>query len=113
MKMALEEAGLETVDALVLHAPGTVKGDLSETRAVQAVFGDRLPAMTSNKWKLGHALGASGALSLEMAVLMLQHQRLISVPYLPEKKVPEVLNTVLVNAVGFGGNAVSIVLSRR
>lgn len=112
IKMALGGISPEEVDAVVMHAPGTVKGDLSEMAALKAVFGEQLPALTTNKWKLGHTFGASGALSLELAVLMLQHQHFIPVPYLSEAKNPKQLNKILVNAVGFGGNAVSVLVSR-
>jgi len=112
MKMALKDAHLKSVDVIVMHAPGTVKGDLSEYRAIEAVFGKELPVLTSNKWKIGHTLGASGLLSAELAILMLQHQKFIEVPYIENSKKINKIETVLVNAVGFGGNAVSIVLSR-
>ena len=71
MKMALEEADLTQVDVLVSHTPGTIRGDQAEYQAIKTVFPHRLPAITNNKWKIGHTLGASGALSLELALLML------------------------------------------
>ena len=52
------------------------------------------------------------AMSLEMAVLMMINQEFIGVPFLTEQTPPEHLRKVLVNAVGFGGNAVSLVVSR-
>lgn len=110
MKMALKEANLEKVDVVVMHAPGTIKGDLSEMKAIQKIFKE-VPAVTSNKWKIGHTLGASGVLSMELAVLMIKHQEFIGIPYISNQKIPTQINTVLVNAVGFGGNAVSILLS--
>lgn len=112
MKMALEDAGLQTVDAIVMHAPGTLKGDSSEYEAINIVFGDKKPALTSNKWKIGHTLGTSGVLSMELAILMLQHQQFISVPYNENHSKENQLKTVLINSVGFGGNAVSIILSK-
>jgi 3-oxoacyl-(acyl-carrier-protein) synthase len=112
MKMALGVTKINEVDAVVLHAPGTIKGDLSEVAAIKKVFGRDMPALTTNKWKLGHSFGASGMLSLELAVLMLQHQEFIQVPYVVSNAVPKQINKVMVNAVGFGGNAVSILLSR-
>ena len=112
MKMAMGGLSPEQVDVVVMHAPGTLKGDRSEYRAIQKVFGNRLPALTSNKWKIGHTLGASGLLSLEMAVLMLEKQKFIGIPYLTRSGTPARLNHILVNAVGFGGNAVSILLGR-
>ena len=113
MKMALFEADISTVDVIVMHAPGTMRGDSSEYNAIQKVFGDEVPSLTTNKWKIGHTLGASGLLSLELAVLMLQHQQFISVPFSNHSKVPKQLKTILVNSVGFGGNAVSILLSSK
>jgi 3-oxoacyl-(acyl-carrier-protein) synthase len=111
MKMALKDANLETVDVIAMHAPGTIKGDISEMKAIELVFGNNIPAVTSNKWKIGHTLGASGVLSMELAILMIKHQEFIGIPYLKNQKQPKQINTVLVNAVGFGGNAVSILLS--
>ncbi|WP_438425958.1 beta-ketoacyl synthase N-terminal-like domain-containing protein [Aquimarina macrocephali] len=112
MKLALGETPADEVDAIVLHAPGTAKGDLAEYNAIKAVFKDSLPALTTNKWKIGHTFGASGILSLELAVLMLKHQEFIPVPFVTYDKLPKQLNKIIVNAVGFGGNAVSILLER-
>nr|WP_297919430.1 beta-ketoacyl synthase N-terminal-like domain-containing protein [uncultured Allomuricauda sp.] len=112
MKMALQGQSPENVDALVLHAPGTKKGDLSEYMAVKHVFNDKIPFLTTNKWKVGHTFGASGMLSVEMAILMLQHQEFIPLPFAPQKTPSDSLNKIMVNAVGFGGNAVSVLLSR-
>ena len=80
--------------------------------AVKAIFGNELPLLTTNKWKIGHTFGASGLLSLELAVQMLQHQHFIGVPYLKDKTAKKKLNKILVNAVGFGGNAVSVLISK-
>ncbi len=112
MRMALQQTPLAQVDAVVLHAPGTLKGDAAEVDAIRQVFGEQLPVLTTNKWKIGHTLGASGLFSLELAVLMLQRQRFIPVPFIPMQVAPAKLNTILVNAVGFGGNAVSVLLSK-
>lgn len=112
MQMATESIDLNEVDAIVMHAPGTLKGDTSEYKAIEKIFGTDMPAVTSNKWKLGHTFGASGALSMELALLMLQHQKFIGVPFLKNQKSPQKINKILVNAVGFGGNAVSILLSK-
>ncbi|MFD2099898.1 beta-ketoacyl synthase N-terminal-like domain-containing protein [Flagellimonas iocasae] len=110
MKMALKSADMDEVDAIVMHAPGTIKGDLTEYNAIKKVFGDNLPFLTTNKWKVGHTFGASGLLSLELGVLMLQHQQYIPTPFYQNKGEQKKVETVIVNAVGFGGNAVSILL---
>ena len=110
MSMALGKMDPKEVDVVVLHAPGTIKGDLSEVAAIKKVFGKELPALTTNKWKVGHSFGAAGMLSLELAVLMLQHKEFIGVPFVGYDSVPKQINKIMVNAVGFGGNAVSVLL---
>ncbi len=112
MRMALGNTKFEEVDVIVMHAPGTIKGDLSEYNAIEKVFCNKLPFLTTNKWKMGHTFGASGILNVEMALLMLQHQQFIEVPFVEYISTPKRIEKVLVNAVGFGGNAVSVLLSR-
>jgi len=112
MKMAIGDLPYSDIDAIVMHAPGTIKGDEAELNAVKKLFGENLPALTSNKWKIGHTFGASGILSLELAVLMLNHQEFIQVPFSKISRPPSKLRNVLVNAVGFGGNAVSILINK-
>ena len=111
MKMALNGSDSSDVDVIVMHAPGTIKGDNSEYNAIKKVFGDSHPSLTSNKWIIGHSLGASGGLSLELAILMMQHQHFVDVPFGSFRKKPRQINKVMINAVGFGGNAVSVLLS--
>ena len=111
MKMALGTTNLSEVDAIVMHAPGTIKGDLTEYKAIQKVFGDNLPLLTTNKWKIGHTFGASGMLSIEMAIMMLQQNHFIGVPFAEAQIQNKPLKKIMVNAVGFGGNAVSVLLS--
>lgn len=111
MLMAIEGINLNEIDAIVMHAPGTIKGDQSEFRAIEKVFGNNIPLLTTNKWKIGHTFGSSGMLSLELAILMLQNNTLIESPFYPNKKPTTPLKKILVNAVGFGGNAVSVVVS--
>ncbi len=110
MKMALANTDVSEVDAIVMHAPGTIKGDLTEYRAIEKVFGSKLPLLTTNKWKIGHTFGASGILSLELAILMLQRNQFVGVPFAKAQTPTKPIKKVLVNAVGFGGNAVSVLL---
>lgn len=112
MRMALGENKPEDIDVIVTHTPGTIKGDSAELKAIESIFLDKLPVLTTNKWKIGHTLGASGMLSIEMAVLMLLNQKVIPVPFIDHHIDLKEINKVLINAVGFGGNAVSILLSK-
>ena len=112
MKMALENTDLSEVDVIVMHAPGTIKGDLTEYKAIETVFGESLPLLTTNKWKIGHTFGASGILSMELAILMMQHNRFIGVPFAEAQLQTKPIKKVLINAVGFGGNAVSVLIQK-
>jgi 3-oxoacyl-(acyl-carrier-protein) synthase len=112
MKMALQNTKLEDVDAIVMHAPGTLKGDTSEYKAIQKTFNQNMQMLTTNKWKVGHTFGASGMLNMEMAIMMMQHNKFIEVPFTEKQTIRKEIKKVLINAVGFGGNAVSILLSK-
>ena len=109
MQQALQGVAPAEVDVVIPHATGTIKGDEAECHALREVFGQNLPRLTSNKWKIGHTFAASGALAIEMAVLMLQNQQFLPLPYL-KKEAEAPLRNILINATGFGGNAVSVLI---
>ncbi|WP_455004258.1 beta-ketoacyl synthase N-terminal-like domain-containing protein [Capnocytophaga gingivalis] len=109
MQQALQGVAPAEVDVVIPHATGTIKGDEAEYHALREVFGQDLPRLTSNKWKIGHTFAASGALAIEMAVLMLQNQQFLPLPYL-KKEAEAPLRNILINATGFGGNAVSVLI---
>ena len=112
---ALRQAGRTPteIDAVVLHSPGTPAGDASERAALRAVFGEQLPPLLSNKWSVGHTLGASAALSLDFALHVLATQQWPPAPFstdlAPTPTKP--IQRILVNAAGFGGNAASVLVS--
>ena len=113
MLMALQDAELITVEVVVMHAPGTVQGDESELKAINAIFGEKQPHLISTKHQTGHTLGASGGLSLDLAIEMLNRGETIPFPYKTSVAQKETApQTALINSVGFGGNAVSIVIKK-
>lgn len=109
MKMALQ--GCSPPDLILLHAPGTAKGDASELHAINTVFSDNTHDLYSNKWQIGHTLGASAALSIQNAIDILAMGTCPSFPY-PTHLAPKKnqIQSILVNAAGFGGNAGSVLL---
>lgn len=111
MKMALTTIDKNSIDAIVMHAPGTIQGDLTELKAIKNIFQNNLPLLTSNKWIVGHTFATSGLLSLELALLMLEKQKFIASPFYPQQ-LEKPLHRIMINAVGFGGNAVSIVIEK-
>lgn len=112
--MLMAMGGWQKVEAIMAHAPGTAKGDAAEKEAIRAVFGHRRPPVVSNKWAVGHTLGASGALSLYLSIAWMRGSLPMSMPHLEKNNAdyPEMPASVLVNATGFGGNAASLLISR-
>jgi 3-oxoacyl-(acyl-carrier-protein) synthase len=78
MLAALEDAGIapEEVDHINAHAASTQAGDLAESEAIRAVYGERAASIpvTSMKGALGHCMGASGALETIAAVRTISDQ---------------------------------------
>ena len=126
MTAALADARLpvDAVDHVNTHGTGTHMNDATECAALEAVFGDRarrLP-VTANKSVLGHALGASGALELAMAIAALREQVLAPTANFVEADplcrvdcVPNIardarIGTILSNSFAFGGLNASLVV---
>ena len=111
MEGAMLNANAPSVDCVIAHAPGTILGDQLEMAAIRSVLGD-VPVI-SNKWKFGHTLAASGILSIFWAMELMKGWR----PQVPEAlraahQAPDQINIVMVNALGFGGNATSVLVER-
>lgn len=73
MRLALADAGLEPgdIDYVNAHGTATETGDVAESAATYAVFGDGVPVSTL-KGHMGHTLGACGALEAWMSIEMLR-----------------------------------------
>ncbi len=128
MQGAIADAGLhpQDIDYVNAHGTSTPLGDVSETKAIRAVFGsaaDRL-AVSSTKSAVGHLLGASGGVELIATIMGLRHS--VAPPTLnldhpdPECDLDYVPNTprdmpmrrAMSNSFGFGGHNACIVVSR-
>ena len=77
MENALEDAELkpEDIDYINVHGTSTPVGDISEVKAIQAVFGEHAYELniSSTKSMTGHLLGAAGALEAMVSVLSVQN----------------------------------------
>ena len=131
MRLALSQAELQPgqVDYLNLHGTATLLNDAMESRAVNGVFGPDTPA-SSSKGMTGHTLGAAAALELGFCWLLLTSTddsgQLIpnaggdapdpSLPVLnlvkPGQTLGRRIDICQSNSFAFGGNNVSIVVSR-
>lgn len=77
MKNALEDAGMqpEDIDYINVHGTSTPVGDISEVKAIQALFGEHAYKLniSSTKSMTGHLLGAAGAVEAIASVLSVKN----------------------------------------
>lgn len=73
---SLQQAGISAAEIGYINAHGTAtdRGDIAESQATAAVFGNQTP-ISSLKSYFGHTLGACGALEAWMSLEMMNEQR--------------------------------------
>lgn len=125
MKKALEKASLQASDISYInaHGTGTPNNDESESAAIHRVFGAKKPPISSTKAFTGHTLAAAGAIEAVFAVLAIKENMLWpnlncqepmpNNDWKPQLQ-PEsaVINHVLSNSFGFGGNNSTLIFSK-
>ncbi len=76
MEKSLQQAGLAAaqIGYISAHGTATERGDIAESQATAAVFGNKTP-ISSMKSYFGHTLGACGALEAWMALEMMNENR--------------------------------------
>jgi len=128
MQMALLNAGVNAGDVQYVSAHGTSTplGDINETNAIKAAFGDHAKKLVVNSTKsmTGHLLGGAGGIESVFTVLALHHQK--SPPTInifnqdPECDLDYCANTArdmkidvaVKNNFGFGGTNGTLVFKR-
>ncbi|MDB2645183.1 beta-ketoacyl-ACP synthase II [Luminiphilus sp.] len=128
MQQALDDAELQAVDIAYVNAHGTstAAGDLAETLAIKAVFGDHASelAVSSTKSMIGHLLGAAGSVEAILTILALRDG--VAPPtinldnpspgcdlnYVPHQAQERVMRHALSNSFGFGGTNGSLIFSQ-
>ena len=124
MELALGDAGIGPSDVGHINAHGTSTplNDLAEARAINKVFGETGPLVTSTKGVTGHGLAAAGAIEAVAAVLTIQHATIpptagyeepdpeITIRIVHGEPQPWEPTAVLSNSFGFGGHNGCLVL---
>ncbi|WP_439474414.1 beta-ketoacyl-ACP synthase II [Algoriphagus formosus] len=130
MESALKDANLNPadIDYINVHGTSTPLGDVSETKAIQKVFGEHAYKLniSSTKSMTGHLLGAAGAIEAIASIMAIKHG--IIPPTINHFTDDETLdpklnltfnqaqnrdvNVALSNTFGFGGHNCSVIFKK-
>jgi 3-oxoacyl-[acyl-carrier-protein] synthase II len=128
MKKAIEHSGVAPEDIQYVNAHGTSTklGDVAETKAIKAVFGDHAHklAVSSTKSMHGHLLGAAGAIEAAACILTINRGLIpptinlddpdpeCDLDYVPNKARKAEVKVALSNSFGFGGHNATLVIKQ-
>jgi 3-oxoacyl-[acyl-carrier-protein] synthase II len=130
MQRAIADAGIQLheVDYVNVHGTSTPLGDIAETKAIKAVFGEHAYKLniSSTKSMTGHLLGAAGAIESIAAISAINNS--LVPPTINHVNVdPEIdanlnltlnvaqkrdINVALSNTFGFGGHNSSVIFRK-
>jgi 3-oxoacyl-(acyl-carrier-protein) synthase len=130
MSQALGLPGLKSgaiqpiaIDYINAHGTGTDNNDLTEGIAIERIFGENIPLISSTKPFTGHTLGAAAAVEAVISILSIQNQvvfpnlnfieKMDELHFEPVKEMitGKKLKNVLSNSFGFGGNDSTLIFS--
>ncbi len=113
------------IDYINAHGTSTPVGDIAELKAVNGVFGNNCPAISSTKSLSGHSLGAAGVQEAIYTLLMQEADFIAASANIDTlddaaanmniattRRDNAGLNTVMSNSFGFGGTNASLVFRR-
>ncbi len=128
MRNALADARMNPgdVDYVNAHGTSTPAGDVIETRALKAAFGNHAAklAVSSTKSMIGHLLGAAGGVEAVFCVLALRDQvapptvnldepgEECDLDYVPHEAREMRIDVALSNSFGFGGTNGTVIFKR-
>ncbi len=128
MLKAIKDSGLEptVVDYVNVHGTSTPVGDINETNALKAAFGEHAYklAASSTKSMTGHLLGGAGGLEAGITALTVHHQIIpptinyetpdpdCDLDYVPNVARATKVDYALSNSFGFGGTNAALMLKR-
>tara|TARA_B100001123_G_scaffold406334_1_gene497503 strand:- start:816 stop:2027 length:1212 start_codon:yes stop_codon:yes gene_type:complete len=113
------------VDYINAHGTSTPVGDITELKAIQESFKDKIPKISSTKSLSGHPLGAASVHEAIYSLIMMKNNFIAASVNVNEmddeaKKFPIVtkiekdvtLNSVMSNSFGFGGTNATLVFEK-
>lgn len=132
MKFALEDANMkpEDIDYINVHGTSTPVGDVSEVKAIKALFGEHAYKLniSSTKSMTGHLLGAAGAVEALATVLAIKNDIVpptinheegdedenidYALNFTFNKAQKRTVNAALSNTFGFGGHNACVIFKK-
>jgi 3-oxoacyl-[acyl-carrier-protein] synthase II len=126
MRIALRKAHMQPSDIGYINAHGTSTpyNDRTESQAIQTVFGEHTPPVSSTKSMTGHLIGASGAVEAIVCIRAIQDGCLpptinydnpdpeCTLDYIPNVARPARIDAALSNSLGFGGHNTTLIVQR-
>jgi 3-oxoacyl-[acyl-carrier-protein] synthase-1 len=124
LRMAIREAGIDIrkIGYINAHATSTLVGDKNEALAIDAVFGDYKPEVTSTKSQTGHEMWMAGASEVIYSTLMMKNGFIApnlnfenpddasSKLNIPATRVGKKFDVFLSNSFGFGGTNSTLII---
>ncbi len=130
MRSALEDAEMDAsgIDYINVHGTSTPLGDIAESKAIKAVFGDNAYKLniSSTKSMTGHLLGAAGAIESIASILAVKNDIVPptinhftddpqfdpKLNFTFNKAQQRTVNAALSNTFGFGGHNASVIFKK-
>ncbi len=126
MKQAFDMSGLqlEDINYINAHGTGTANNDSSEGIAIERLFNDKIPMVSSTKANTGHTLGACGGIEAVYCCKAMQEgivypslrieTPIESLKFQPITELKENIDIkhTMSNSFGFGGNCTSLIFSK-
>lgn len=126
LEMALKDANIRSneVDYINAHATSTPIGDMNEAKAIDKVFGDSKPWVSSTKSMTGHECWMAGASEIVYSMLMMEEAFVapninFETPdedsaklKIAEKTIDKKIDLFLSNSFGFGGTNSSLIVKK-
>lgn len=119
MNEAMADASLcpDDIEYINAHGTSTTQNDLTETRAIKEVFGERAQdiPVSSNKSMLGHTIAAAGAIECILTLMGINNSIILptinqesrdpkcNLDYVPNEARRKEHSVALSNSFGFGG----------
>ena len=124
MQMAWDMTGHKKIDYINAHGTSTPAGDITELNAIQAVFGEEIPWISSTKSLSGHSLGAAGVQEAIYGLIMMKENFIAGsanienidegAEFFPivRENFPTKLERFLSNSFGFGGTNATLIFEQ-